>query len=82
MPTVHRITIYSKPDCHLCDLAKDVIDRVRQKCDFSIEVIDITTNEHLKSLYGNDIPVVMLDGQEIARHFVRERNLLDLLGKP
>jgi len=73
------ITIYSKPDCHLCDLAKDVIGRCRKKADFTLEVIDISQNPELFERFRNDIPVILLDGKEIARHFVRERKLLELL---
>jgi glutaredoxin len=73
------ITIYSKPDCHLCDLAKDVVERCRKKIDFTLEVIDISQNPELFERYRNDIPVILLDGKEIARHFVRERKLLKLL---
>jgi glutaredoxin len=73
------ITIYSKPDCHLCDLAKDVIDRCREKVDFTLEVVDISQHPELFERYRNDIPVILLDGKEIARHFVRERKLLELL---
>ncbi len=73
------ITIYSKPECHLCDLAKDVIERCRKKVDFNLEVIDISQNPELFERYRNDIPVILLDGREIARHFVRERKLLELL---
>jgi hypothetical protein len=29
--------------------------------------------------YRHNIPVILLDGKEIARHFVRERKLLELL---
>jgi hypothetical protein len=29
--------------------------------------------------YGHNIPVIVLDGEEIARHFVRERKLLKLM---
>lgn len=76
---MRRITIYSKPACHLCDLAKDVVDRCRQKVDFTVEVVDISQNPQLFERYGNDIPVILLDGNEIARHFVRERQLLELL---
>lgn len=74
------IAIYSKPGCHLCDRAKDVIIRCRQQRDFALEVIDISQDPELLAKYGNDIPVVLLDGREIARHFVRERKLLELLG--
>ena len=73
------ITIYSKPDCHLCDRAKEVIQRCRLKVDFAVEIIDISQNPELLQRYRDDIPVILLDGNEIARHFVRERQLLELL---
>ena len=73
------ITIYSKPDCHLCDRAKEVIERCRSKADFTVKVIDISQDPELFERYRNDIPVILLDGKEIARHFVRERQLLKLL---
>ena len=73
------ITVYSKPDCHLCDVAKDVIERCRSKADFTVEIIDISQKPELFARYQNDIPVILLDGKEIARHFVRERQLLKLL---
>jgi glutaredoxin len=74
-----KITIYSKPDCHLCELAKEVVERCRRKADFALEVIDISQNPELLERYRNDIPVILLDGEEIARHVVRERKLLELL---
>lgn len=74
-----KITIYSKPDCHLCDLAKDVIERCRKKVDFTLEVVDISQNPEFFERYRNDIPVILLDGKEIARHFVRGRKFLELL---
>ena len=73
------ITIYSKPDCHLCDRAKEVIERCRAKVEFAIEVVDISQNPELLQRYRHDIPVILLDGNEIARHFVREHKLLELL---
>jgi glutaredoxin len=76
---VHRITVYSKPGCHLCDRAKDVLNRCRQRVSFEIEIVDTSQNSELLARYGQDIPVILLDGQEIARHFVRERKLLELL---
>ena len=74
-----RVTLYSKPGCHLCDRAKETIARCLQSAEFDFEVIDISGDAHLLARYGQDIPVILLDGQEIARHFVRERKLLELL---
>ncbi len=76
---MHRITIYSKPECHLCERAKEVIERCRQKAEFETEVVDISQKPELLEHFRNDIPVIFLDGQEIARHVVRERKLLELL---
>jgi glutaredoxin len=76
---VRRVTIYSKSDCHLCDVAKEVIEQCRTKVAFALEVVDISQNPELFERYHNDIPVILLDGKEIARHVVRERKLLELL---
>ena len=75
-----RITIFSKPGCHLCDRAKEVVERCRARAKFTLDVVDISQDPTLLERYGQDIPVILLDGVEIARHFVRERNLLELLG--
>ena len=76
-----QITIYSKPGCHLCDRAKEVIEHCRARVNFALDVVDISQDPGLTERYGQDIPVILLDGEEIARHFVRERNLLELLNK-
>jgi glutaredoxin len=76
---MHTITLYTKPGCHLCDRAKEVILRCRNQIHFDYDEINIETDESLNHLYRNDIPVILLDGREIARHFIRERNLLNLL---
>lgn len=76
---MHRIVLYSKPGCHLCERAKEVISRCQEQVNFVVEEVDISQNPELFERYGNDIPVVLLDGQEVARHVVRERKLLELL---
>jgi len=76
---MHRVTIYSKPDCHLCERAKEVIERCRGQTDFELEEVDISRDPRLLARFGDNIPVILLDGKEIARHFLRERKLLELL---
>jgi len=75
----HQVTIYCKADCHLCERAKEVIARCRRKTEFALVEVDISQDAELLGRYGHDIPVILLDGREIARHFVRERKLLELL---
>ena len=79
---MRTITLYTKAGCHLCDRAKEVIERCRPQAQFELREIDIAQDADLLSTYGNDIPVILLDGKEIARHFIRERDLLKLLQQP
>jgi glutaredoxin len=62
-PPVHVI-LYSRPGCHLCDVARDVILAERDRAGFAFEEIDIETSDELVKEYGIRIPVVTLDGDE------------------
>lgn len=66
-----KLILYSAPDCHLCDLAKVVIDNVVQSqelsalkhevCDLTIEMVNVRQSIDLKRRYGLRIPVLALN---------------------
>ena len=58
------MVLYSRPGCHLCDAARDVIAAERGHTAFAFEEIDIETSDDLLKEYGVRIPVVTLDGDE------------------
>ena len=72
MPT---LTIYSRPDCHLCDIAKERIDRIRARLSFDLDLVDISYDEDLTTRYGERIPVVSIDGEEVFVYRVNEKVL-------
>jgi glutaredoxin len=74
MPDIH-IDIYSRPGCHLCDEAKDAIDRVRKRHEFTVRIINIEEDPSLESAYGTEIPVVFINGSKAFKHRVDEREL-------
>ena len=78
---MNRVTLYTRADCKLCNGAMYVIKRVRRGIPFELDYVDIAAagNEHWLQAYGNDIPVVHLNGTEIFRHRVDERRLRELL---
>jgi hypothetical protein len=59
-----RITLLSKPGCHLCDDARAVIEQVA--ADFAVgwEERDITQSERDMREYWDKIPVTLVDGVE------------------
>jgi glutaredoxin len=61
---VHRVVLYSRPGCHLCDVAREAIEAVRARLPFALEEVDIERDEALELDYGIRIPVVSVDGEE------------------
>jgi glutaredoxin len=70
-----RIEIYSRPGCHLCDEAKEVIERVGRRFPFALSVINIETDPELEKLYGEEIPVVFINGNKAFKYRVDEAEL-------
>jgi len=60
---VATVTLFTKPDCCLCDEARDVIERARRLHGFELNEVDITGDTALSERYGERIPVVLIDGQ-------------------
>ena len=57
-----RITLLSKPGCHLCDEARAVIEKVAADTGTTWQEVDITGNSELTELWWEQIPVTLLDG--------------------
>lgn len=62
------VELYSKPDCHLCDEAKDVLTKVLRHHPFRLAVIEIQEGTADYELYRERIPVVKIN-HEVAFHF-------------
>ena len=71
------LVLYGRPECHLCDDARAVLERVG----VPFEEIDITTDDALHAAYLERIPVVALDGEELFTFFVDEAALRETLGR-
>jgi hypothetical protein len=69
------VTLYTKPDCHLCVEARHALLRVQADSPFELSELDITSDERLHRAYFERIPVVALDGEELFDYFVDEQIL-------
>lgn len=65
-----HVIVYSRPGCHLCDEAKAVIQNAGCSDQFTLEEINIESDDELLRKYKYDIPVVTIDGVEAFRHRV------------
>jgi glutaredoxin len=70
-----HVEIYSRPGCHLCDEAKEVIDRVRLRMPFELRVINVAADPDLEKTYGEQIPVVFINGNKAFKYHVDQAEL-------
>ena len=66
MPQI-QLTFVSKPDCHLCEAAREVVDGVvadlGSEASVLVEELSILEHADLYEKYVEEIPVVLLNGK-------------------
>ncbi len=65
---MHRVTVYSRPGCHLCDDVKAELERLRGRVAFELEVVNIDEDVELQQRFGEEIPVVFIDGRKAFKY--------------
>ncbi|MEI2731945.1 MAG: glutaredoxin family protein [Dermatophilaceae bacterium] len=70
-----RVTLLGRAGCHLCDDAEAVVARVTAHSGDTWVKVSIDEAPDLQKRYGEKIPVVFVDGREIAYWRVSERTL-------
>jgi hypothetical protein len=73
------VTLYSRPGCHLCDDMKALVNRVARSIPLTLSVIDISTDPRLEDVYGQEIPVLVVDGRKAAKYRISESELTRVL---
>lgn len=59
-----RVTLYSRPGCHLCDDARAVIERVCAEAGESYSEVNIDDDPVLGEKFAEEIPVTLVDGRQ------------------
>ena len=65
-----QVIIYSRPGCHLCEVAKEAMRAADCAGEYTLDEINIETDSELLKRYGDDIPVITINGAEAFRHRV------------
>lgn len=59
-----RITLITRPGCHLCDDARAVVAAVGTELGVAWEELSVDDDPHLRERYGEQIPVTLVDGAQ------------------
>jgi glutaredoxin len=79
---VPRVQLLTKPNCHLCDSARAVVSEVCEQLNENFQELDITEHPNLAAIHADFVPVLLVDGNEIAVWQVLPEPLILALTKP
>lgn len=64
----HRLVLYSRKDCSLCEDMKIIIRQVARKTPLTLEQIDVDTSAALRAKYGEEVPVLFINGRKAFKY--------------
>jgi len=76
MTTSSTLTLYTRVGCHLCVEMMQQLEPLQRQYGFSLTVVDIDADSHLKLRYGERVPVLSVGEQEICHYCLNEELLL------
>jgi glutaredoxin len=59
-----RVTVYSRPGCHLCEDALAVVAKVCADLGETYDVVNIDVDATLAERFGEEVPVTFVDGKQ------------------
>ncbi len=71
-----RLTLLTRAQCHLCDVAKEALARVAAAAGEEWREVNVDTDAELQAEYWDRVPVILLDGKEHGYWRVEEDRLL------
>lgn len=71
----HRLLLYSRAGCCLCEEMKTVIRRVAESTPLELDEIDIDGSPGLKQKYGEEVPVLFINGRKAFKYRLTAKQL-------
>lgn len=75
-----RVVVYVRQNCHLCDIALELIADVCKPASIEWVAVDIDLDEDLYSRFTDLVPVTFVDGQQHDHYGVNPTRLSAALG--
>lgn len=70
-----RVLVLTRADCCLCHEALAEVEAARRLVDFELEVVDVDGDPALAERYGEEVPVVLVDGRKAFKYRVKSHEL-------
>jgi len=77
----NELILYTRKDCCLCEEMKITIREVAERIPLAIQEFDVDTSPELQEQYGNEVPVLFVNGRKAFKYRVTEKELETRLKK-
>lgn len=76
---MHEVIVYSRKNCHLCDIVREMLSEVQREADFRWREVDIDSDPELRAKFDIEVPVVFIDGKKAFKYRVDRLQFLKVL---
>jgi glutaredoxin len=70
-----RVVVYTRAGCHLCETAEAEVARICSELGHAWQAVDVDGDPALRAEYGDQVPVIEVDGREHGFWRVEESRL-------
>jgi glutaredoxin len=70
-----ELELMTRPGCHLCEEMKEALVEAARGFEIQLREVDISRDSELESRFGNDIPVLFVNGSKAFKHRATVREL-------
>jgi glutaredoxin len=81
MPEAHKIVLYSRKGCHLCEVVKESLVKLARRGGFTWQEFDVDSDPELRRRFNDEVPVVFIDDRKAFKYRMDEQEFLRKLAR-
>ena len=70
-----ELLLYTRKECCLCEEMKSTLGRVAARISFTLQEIDVDTSPGLQAKYGEEVPVLFINGRKAFKYRLTAKEL-------
>ena len=71
-----EVILYTRKGCHLCEIVKESLVRLRRYATFTWREVDVDSDTEARRLYSDEVPVVFINGRKAFKYRINEQEFL------
>jgi glutaredoxin len=75
------LILYTRKDCCLCQEMKEVVWPVAESFNLAVQEVDVDSSVELQEKYGNEVPVLAVNGRKAFKYRLTAKELAKRLRK-